>query len=95
MRIFLQPLRAISSVVSCSSSSCSFRAISQRARLVFGFENLAVEIRRKDDGVFFLRGVLGSIAYVDQIRAQRQLRSVFFNNAERQQTGALALLQRG
>ena len=47
-----------------------FGAISEGAGLVFGFEDLAVEISWKDDGEFLGGGVFGEIAHIDEVGAE-------------------------
>ena len=59
---------------------------------MFGFENLAEVILRKNDGELLLRRLQGRMAHIEEIRAQREMRAVFFKNAKRQQTSALGLL---
>ena len=66
-------------------------AIRQGSGLVLRFENLAVEVGRKNNGIFFVGRVFRDVAHIDQVRSQRQLRAMFFNNAKGQQAGALAL----
>lgn len=70
-------------------------AVGDCARLVFGFGNLAKVISRKDDGVFVGSGVLGGIANIDEVGAERQVRTVLFNDAERQHAYPLSLMDRG
>ena len=59
-----------------------FGAIRQGARLVLGFENLAVEIGREKMAYSSVGRVFGDVAHIDQVCSQRQLRAMFLNNAE-------------
>ncbi len=66
-------------------------AIGNRPRLVLRFEDLAKVIIGEHDGVFLLRGIERDVTHVEQIVPERQMRSVLFQDAEWQETGALRL----
>lgn len=68
-----------------------FAAVSDGAGFVFGFEDLAEEILREDDSVFLFGGVQRGVADVEQVRAEREMRAVLFENAEGEQASALGL----
>ena len=53
------------------------------------FGNLSEIILGEDDGVFLLGGVQRGIADVEQVGAEREMRSVFLQDAEGQQARAL------
>src|SRR4029077_5506847 len=72
-----------------------FHAVGNGAGFVLGFENLSEVVLRKNDGVFLLGGFQGSMANIQKIGAERQMRTVLFENAERQETGAFGLLDSG
>ena len=64
-------------------------AVGHGARLVLRFGNLAEIIFRKHDGVLLLGRVQRGVAHVEQIGAQRQMRPVLLQDAERQQARSL------
>ena len=64
-------------------------AVGHRARFMPGLEDLPEIILRKYHRVFLFRRVQRRVAYIQQIGPQRQMRSMFFQNAERQQAGAV------
>src|SRR5438128_10678408 len=68
------------------------RAVCHGSGLVFGLENLAEVVLRKDHCVLLVGSVQRGIAHIKQISAQRQVRAMFLQNAERQQACALGLL---
>ena len=68
------------------------RAVGDSAGLMLRFENLAEIIFGENDSVFLLRRMQRDITNIDQIGAERQLRSMFFENSKWQHTSALALL---
>ena len=65
------------------------RTVSHRAWFVLRLKNLPEIIFRKNDRVFLLRRIQRRVAHVQQIVAQRQMRSMFLQDAERQQTHTL------
>src|SRR5579885_200956 len=66
-----------------------FGVVSDGAGFVASFGDLAKIVLGKNDGVFLLRGMFGDIADVEEVGANRQMRSVFFEYPERKQAGAL------
>src|SRR5947207_10392668 len=68
------------------------RAVCDGSGLVFGLENLAEVVLRKDHCVLLVGSVQRGIAHIKQISAQRQVRAMFLQNAETQQPCALGLL---
>src|SRR5712692_8182500 len=69
-----------------------FHTVRDGSRFMLGFENLAEVVLRKNEGVLLLRCLQRRVAHVQKIRAKRQMRSVFFQDAERQQTRAFGKL---
>src|ERR1700722_799274 len=67
-------------------------AVSDRAGFMLCLKNLPEIVRRKNHGVFLVGTVFGRIPNIEQVGAERQMRPVFFDNPERQQTDALRLL---
>src|SRR5215510_13370519 len=67
-------------------------AVGHSAGLVFGFENLAVKVFGKNDGVLVVGGVQSGVAHVDEVGTEREMRPVLFENAEGQKANALGLL---
>ena len=59
---------------------------------MLGFENLAEVVLGEHDRKLILRGVQRNVADIDQIVAERQMRSVLFEDPEGQQTSLLRLL---
>ena len=66
-------------------------AVSHSAGLLPGLKDLAEVVIGKNDCVFFLGSVERGIARVDEICAERQMRTVFFNDAEGQNARVLRL----
>ena len=64
-------------------------AVGDGSGLVARFGNLSKIIFGEDDGVLPLGGVQRGVTHVQQISAQRQMRPVFLQDAEGEQTGAL------
>ena len=71
------------------------RAVSDGTGLVFGLENLPEIIFGINDGILLPGAVQRGVADVDQIGAERQLRPVLLENAERQHARALSFLNGG
>src|SRR4029077_1045704 len=69
-----------------------FHAIGDGSRFMLGFKNLSEVILWKDDSELLLRRLQGGVAHVEKIRTQRQMRPMFFQDAEGKQTRALGLL---
>src|SRR5580704_8712156 len=67
-------------------------AIGDGAGLVASFGNLPEIVFGEDDSIFFLGGVKRCITNVQQVGAQRQMRSMLLKNAERQQACALCTM---
>src|SRR5467141_1504401 len=67
-------------------------AVRYRSGFVLGFEDLAEIIFGKDHRVFLRRGLQRNVAHIQQIGAEREMRSVLFQNAERKKARALGLL---
>src|SRR5580704_17889236 len=67
-------------------------AVSDRAGFMLCLKNLPEIVRRKNHGVFLVGTVFGRIPNIEQVGAERQMRPVFFDKPERQQTDALRLL---
>ena len=65
-------------------------AVGDGSGLVAGFGDLSEIIFGEDDGVFLLGGVQRGVADVEQIGAQRQMRSVLLQDAEGQAGMCLA-----
>ena len=70
------------------------RTISDGSGLVARLKNLPEVIRRKDHDVFLSCGVLRGVADIDQVIPEWQMGTMFLNNADRQQTSSLRLLNR-
>ena len=62
-----------------------FHAVGDGSGFVLGFKNLPEVVLRKNDGVLLLGRLQGSLPHIEKIRAQRQMRPMFFQDAERQQ----------
>src|SRR5882762_9373660 len=67
-------------------------AVRYRSGFVLGFEDLAEIIFGKDHRVFLRRSLQRNVAHIQQIGAEREMRSVLFQNAERKKARALGLL---
>src|ERR1700722_10257249 len=67
-------------------------AICDSPRFVPRFEDLPKIILGKNYGVFLLRRILSNIADVQQVSSERQMRTMLFQNPERQKTSSLGLL---
>src|SRR4029079_17397355 len=65
----------------------------KRARLVPGLVDLPVEVVREDDGVFLLHGTSDQVARLNEIRANRRVRSVLLENADGQNGRLVRLLE--
>src|SRR5712691_512407 len=65
-----------------------FHAVGNGSGLVLGFKNLPEVVLRKNDGVLLLDRLQGSVPHIEKIRAQRQMRPMLFQDAERQQARA-------
>ena len=68
------------------------RAVGDGAGLLFGLEDLAEVVLREDDGVFLPGAFHGGPAGVDQVVAERQMRTMFLQNPERQDARSLGFL---
>src|ERR1700693_454297 len=68
------------------------RAVGNRPGFVLRLKYLPKEILRKDYGIFLLGSLDRRITYIQQIRTERKVGSMLFQNAERQQTSTLRLL---
>src|SRR5258707_6142659 len=67
-------------------------AVGDGSRFVLGFKNLTEIVLRKNDGVLLLHRLQRCVAHVQKVRAEGQMRTVFFQDAERQQTSAFGKL---
>src|ERR1700676_4374795 len=72
-----------------------FAGVSDGSGFVLGLKNLAKVVFRKDQGVVLLGGVQRGVTHIEQIGAQREMLAVLFQDAEREQAGALSLAYRG
>src|SRR6266478_3985770 len=67
-------------------------AVCNCSGLVLGFKNLAEIIFGEDYRIFLRRGLQRNVAHIQQISAERKMRSVFFQNAKGKKACALGLL---
>src|SRR5215467_4631724 len=67
-------------------------AVGDGSGFVLGFEDLAEIVLRKNDRIFLFGGVQRGVADVDQVGAEREVRPVLLENAERQYAGSFCLL---
>src|SRR5215469_1155690 len=69
-------------------------AVGNGPRLVLGFEDLSEVVFGIDNRVLLCSTMERHVADVDQISAERQLRTMLFDDAKREEAGALGLLNR-
>src|SRR5437868_1082412 len=67
-------------------------AVRYRSGFVLGFEDLPEIIFGKDHRVFLRRSLQRNVAHIQQIRTERKMRSVFYQNAKEKKARALGLL---
>ena len=68
------------------------QAVGDRSRLLLGFEDLPEVVLGKDHGVFLLNRVQRGEANVEEVSAQREMRTMLFDDAEGKQTDSLRLV---
>ena len=76
-------------MVSCKQRELQVAAVGHGSGFVAGFGDLAEIVFGEDDGVLLLGGVQRGVAHVEQIGAERQVRAVLLQDAEREQAGSL------
>src|SRR5215469_1558624 len=64
-------------------------AVGHAARLVFGLGNLSEIVLGEDDSVFPIGCVQRGVADIEEIGSERKMRSVFLQDAEREQADSL------
>ena len=67
-------------------------AVGDGSRLLPRLRDLSKVVRGKDHRVLLLRAMFHRITNVDQVRAQRQMRAMLFNDPEGQHAHALRLV---
>src|ERR1700734_2015919 len=70
----------------------NFRAVSDGARFVARFENLSKIIFREDYCKLLLRCGERNVPDIEQVGAEREVRAVFFENADREDASELRAL---
>ncbi len=68
-------------------------AVSQSSRLVFRFKDLTEVVLGKNNRILLLDAVLDGMADIDEIVAKRQVRTMLFDDPERQYACALPFLK--